>query len=131
MYIVSIYLEMLNGVTNGDHKHHSSKHKHKDKNHDKDRRKETEEERRVLGDIFRFGMKLEETKCSPAEGDKPLEYITHVHYVPASAISEAIKANGTTIAFDDLLSTHPRSNRYPPGAVPVRQEHTESFLGRR
>merc|ERR1711993_52351 len=39
--------EMLNGVTNGDHKHHSSKHKHKDKNHEKDRRKETEEERRV------------------------------------------------------------------------------------
>ena len=32
---------MLNGVTNGDHKHHSSKHKHKDKNHDKERRKET------------------------------------------------------------------------------------------
>merc|ERR1711997_1113964 len=39
--------EMLNGVTNGDHKHHSSKHKHKDKNHDKERRKETEEERRI------------------------------------------------------------------------------------
>ena len=38
---------MLNGVTNGDHKHHSSKHKHKDKNHDKERRKETEEERRI------------------------------------------------------------------------------------
>merc|ERR1711994_764835 len=39
--------EMLNGVTNGDHKHHSSKHKHRDKNHDKERRKETEEERRI------------------------------------------------------------------------------------
>ena len=39
--------EMLNGVTNGEHKHHSSKHKHKDKSHDKERRKETEEERRI------------------------------------------------------------------------------------
>merc|ERR1711997_1042803 len=39
--------EMFNGVTNGDHKHHSSKHKHKDKSHDKERRKETEEERRI------------------------------------------------------------------------------------
>merc|ERR1711871_652661 len=30
-----------------------------------------------------FGMKLEETKCSPAEGDEPLQYITNVHYVSA------------------------------------------------